>query len=163
LPHATETKVQWYELLLWETTMNWKLILRLSSLGLLMALGSVSFIPRYVESAFLLGMCLFYAYQIGTKTRASRFLHGLVLGVINNLWFVAVDDLFLNSYLVSHPRGVHLVEWAQSTYHWSPRAVMSVTGMMLGLGFGLVLGVFSMIAGMMTRPRPIQLTHDITT
>jgi uncharacterized membrane protein len=143
--------------------MNWKLILRLSSLGLLMALGSISFIPRYVESAFLLGMCVFYAYQIGTKTRASRFLHGLVLGIVNNLWFVLVDDLFLDRYLARHPRGVHLVEWAQSAHHWSPRAVMSVTGMILGLGFGIVIGVFSMIAGMMTRPRPIQLTDDIAT
>jgi len=143
--------------------MNWKLILRLSSLGLLMALGSVSFIPRYVESAFLLVLFLVYAYQIGTKTHGYRFLHGLVLGILNNLWFVGVDDLFLNRYLARHPRGVHLVEWAQRTYHWSPRAVMSVAGIILGLGFGIVIGVFSRIAGMMTRPRPIQLTDDIAT
>jgi hypothetical protein len=133
--------------------MKWNLILRLSSLGLLMALGSVSFIPRYVESAFLLGMCIFYAYQVGTRTRASRFLHGFVLGIVNNLWFVGVDDMFLDRYLARHPRGVHLVTWAQSAYH----------GMMLGVGFGIVIGVFSIIAGMMTRPRPIQLTDDIAT
>jgi hypothetical protein len=59
--------------------MKWKLILRVSLIGLALALGSVFFISPNLEPLLWLAVFLYYAYAIGNGTRTLRFFNGLIL------------------------------------------------------------------------------------
>jgi cytochrome bd-type quinol oxidase subunit 1 len=141
--------------------MKWTLILRLSLIGLVLAVGSVYFISPNLEPLLWLGVFFYYAYGIGNGTRTLRFWHGLLLGILSSLWVVAAHEVFLTPYLAGHPREVAMIAMVhQAGLAASPRAIMSFTGTFTGFLEGIVIGVFAIVAGMMVRPKPIELATE---
>jgi len=141
--------------------MKWTLILRLSFIGLALALGSIFFISPNVEPLLWLGVFLYYAYAIGSGTRTWRFFHGLLLGILNSSWVVGAHDIFLIRYLAGHPREVSMIEMVHNAgVGASPRWIMSSTGIAVGVMEGIVIGVFAIVAGMMVKPRHIDLAAE---
>jgi hypothetical protein len=139
--------------------MNWKLILRMSALGLIMAMGSVFLIPSILESICWLILFLLYAWQIGKYTSSFRFLHGLVLGILNSVWITLIHDLFLERYLARHPREIATIALLHNAHiSGSPRALLAGKDIFFGVCFGIVIGVFAMVAGLMARPRILEST-----
>ena len=139
--------------------MKWTLILRLSAIGLALALGSVFFISPNLEPLLWLAVFLYYAYAIGNETRTWRFLHGLLLGILNSAWVVGTHDAFLTRYLAGHPREVQMIGMVHGAgMPASERLIMSFTGLMVGVLEGIVIGVFAVVAGMMVKPRRLDLT-----
>jgi len=140
--------------------MKWTLILRLSLIELALAVGSIFFISPNFETLLWLILVLYYAYSIGKNTRQLRFLHGLLLGILNGVWAAVTHDVFLTRYLTLHPVAVETIAKAQSANAvLSPRAILSVTAVVLGLLGGIVVGVFAIVAGMMVKPKRIDLTQ----
>jgi hypothetical protein len=139
--------------------MKWTLILRLSIIGLVLALGSIFFISPNVEPLLWLAVFLYYAYAIGKGTRTWHFFHGLLLGILNSIWIVSAHVLFLTRYLAGHPREVQMIDKLHAAgLAVSPRWAMSGAGIAVGVLEGIVIGVFAVIAGMMVKPRMLDLT-----
>jgi len=141
--------------------MNWKLIAQLTLLGLAMELGSVFFIPTMVEPIVWLTLYVAYAYSIGKHCRLWRFWHGLILGVLNGIWITGTHEVFRARFLERHPEELALIDVYRSHgFGWSPRHIMAINGAASGLFWGVVVGVFAVVAGLMMKPRQVQLPAD---
>jgi len=130
--------------------MNWKLILQLSLFGLAMGLATVFFISSKIEPLFWLAIFLFSAYVIARAcpTPASRFLHGLLLGLANCVWIVAAHVIFATRYLATHAQEAAMMQSSPL----SPRLALVFFGALAGIGAGVVIGLLALLAGLMVKP-----------
>jgi hypothetical protein len=130
--------------------MNWKLILQLSMFGLAMGLATVFFIPSNIEPFCWLVIFAVCAYIIARQCRTGRFLHGLLLGVANSVWITAAHVLLFSQYIANHAREVEMMKSAPMP----PRIMMLVTGPVIGIISGAVIGLFALLAGKLVKPAP---------
>jgi hypothetical protein len=128
---------------------NWKLIFLLSLFGLFMAVATVYFIPSNIEPFCWLAIFLFCAYMIARNNTASRFLHGLCLGLANCVWITAAHVSLFNQYLAHHPQESSLL--AQSPLPTHPRLMMAIGGPIVGIISGVIIGLLSLAAGKLTK------------
>lgn len=123
--------------------MNWKLVLQLSLFGLGMAVATIAWIPSKVEPIFWLlifGIC---AYIIARRSR-KHFWHGFSVSVANSIWITSIHIIFVDSYLANHPEEAAMM--ATMPVPDSPRLMMLITGPIIGVISGLVLGLFAFVA-----------------
>jgi len=125
--------------------MNWKLIFQLSMFGLAMGIATVFVIPSMIEPAFWLAIFLTCAYLIAKFCTSLRFLHGLLLGLVNSVWITGAHVLLFDSYIARHAQEEAMMQ--SMPLPGSPRLMMALTGPIVGLISGVVLGLFSIIAG----------------
>lgn len=131
----------------WKT--NWKIILQLSLFGLVMAFGTVSLIPQKVEPVFWLVIFIFCAIVIAKVCTSNYFLHGFLVSMVNSVWITFVHAIFLTTYLAHHPGMEKLPELVPT----HPRYNMMIWGPVFGIMFGLILGLFALIAGKISQKR----------
>ena len=130
--------------------MNWKLILQLSLFGLVMGVATVFFISSSVEPFCWLIVFLISAYVIARGARERPFLHGVCVGLANSVWVTGAHILLVNQYLARHPREAAMMNTMPMPTH--PRIMMALTGPVIGLVSGIVLGIFAVVATRLVRP-----------
>ncbi len=133
--------------------MNWKLIASLSLFGLVMGIGTVFVIPSNIEPfawLAILGSC---AYVIARRAPARYFLHGLLLGLANSVWVTASHVLLFDRYLAGHAQEAAMMQ--SMPLKDAPRLMMAVTGPVIGLISGVVIGLLAVLAGWLTRARRV--------
>jgi hypothetical protein len=128
--------------------MNWKLIFQLSLFGLAMAFATVFLIPPTIEPAFWLPIFLFCGYAIAKQTSTHRFQHGVLLGLVNCVWITSAHLIFFDHYVLRHPQEATMLQSAPATI--SPKLLMAVTGTLVGLISGIVIGVLAFAAAKLT-------------
>ena len=121
--------------------MNWKLILQLSLFGLVMAFATVFDIPSMVEPVFWLVIFIICAYLIARRAPSSYFLHGLLVGILNSVWITSAHVLLFDQYIARHQREAEMM----SQMPLAPKAMMLVTGPIVGVVSGIVLGILALI------------------
>lgn len=124
--------------------LNWNLIFRLSLFGLAMAFATVYFIPSNIEPFCWLAIFIICAYLIAKNCTSKYFLHGLFVSLLNAVWITAAHILLFRTYMSNHPKEVAMM--AKMPLPGSPRLMMLMTGPVVGLASGIVLGLFSLIA-----------------
>ena len=124
--------------------MNYRLIFRLSLFGLAMALATISTIPPTLEPIFWLLIFLICAYYIALKSSEKYFLSGFLVSIANCVWITSVHILFFHSYMANHPQQVEMMSKMPFPDH--PRWMMLITGPVIGIISGLVLGILAFIA-----------------
>lgn len=129
--------------------MNWKLIFLLSLLGLAMGIATVFFVPSNIEPFCWLVVFVISAYVIATRAPGKYFLHGLLVSIVNSVWVTAAHVLLFDQYVANHAREVAMME----SMPISPRLMMVVTGPLIGVVSGLVLGLFAFIASKLFKTR----------
>jgi hypothetical protein len=122
--------------------MNKKLIFQLSLFGLAMAFATVYFIPSKIEPLFWLIIFIFCAYLIAKKCSVKFFLNGLYVSLLNAVWITTVHIILFDAYVANHSDEAKMM----SGMPMPPRVMMLVTGPLIGLISGLILGLFSFIA-----------------
>ena len=132
-------------------SLNFKLILALSMFGLAMSIATVFLIPSSVEPIFWLVIFLVCAYVIAKRAPSKFFLHGLLVSLANSVWITGAHIAFADSYLAHHPKEASMM--AKMPMPDSPRLMMLMTGPVVGLVSGLVLGLFSFIAAKLVKRR----------
>ena len=130
--------------------MNWKLILQLSIFGLAMGLATVFLIPSNIEPVFWLAIFLFCAYEIARRRTGKPFLHGVLLGLTNSVWIAVAHILFFSQYIATHAREAEMMKSMPAPD--SPRLMMAVTGPVIGLISGVVMGIFALVASKFVKP-----------
>lgn len=132
--------------------MNWKLIFQLSLFGLAMGVATVFLIPSKLEPVFWLVIFLICAYVIAKRSPAMLFLHGLLLGLANSVWITAAHVLLFDSYIARHAQEAAMMQ--SMTLPASPRVIMAVTGPVVGLVSGVIIGLFALGAGKLVKNSP---------
>jgi hypothetical protein len=133
--------------------MNWKLIFTLSFFGLAMAIATVFWIPSNIEPIFWLLIFLFCAYQVAKNVSDKYFLYGFLISLVNCLWITSAHVLFAETYLFNHPNEAAMMQTMPMPD--SPRLMMAMTGPVVGIISGLVLGLFSWIASKTVKKKPV--------
>ena len=123
--------------------MNYKLIFQLSLFGLAMAIATVFWIPSNIEPVFWLVIFIICAYSIALKTSGRYFLTGFLVSIVNCVWITSAHILFLHTYLANHAQEAEMM--AKMPMSDSPRLMMLITGPVVGVISGLVLGLFAYI------------------
>jgi len=124
--------------------MNKILLVKLSFFGLAMALATVFWIPSTFEPFLWLAIFIFCAYLIAKKSSELFFVQGFLLRILNTIWVTAIHILFSTTYLTNHPEANELI--ASSPLPNSPKLMMLMTGPIIGVISGLILGIFASIA-----------------
>jgi hypothetical protein len=135
--------------------MDWKLIFQLSLFGLAMAFGTVFLIPSNIEPAFWLVIFLICAYSIAKRRPTGRFVHGVLLGLVNSVWITAAHILLFDRYIPGHPQEAAMMK--SMPLPDSPRLMMAITGPVVGLISGVIIGLLALGAGKLIR-RPVTPT-----
>jgi uncharacterized protein YneF (UPF0154 family) len=124
--------------------MNWNLIFKLSLFGLVMAFATVYFIPSNIEPFCWLFIFIVCAYIIAKDCSSKYFLHGLLVGIANSVWITAAHILLFDKYISSHPNEAEMM--TKMPMPGSPKLMMLLTGPIVGIISGLILGLFAFIA-----------------
>ncbi len=129
--------------------MNKKLIFGLSLFGLVMAIATVYWIPSNLEPFFWAIIFIISAYLIARKCSGKYFLHGLLVSLVNSVWITTAHILLYDTYIANHQQELEMI--AKMPLPDSPRLMMLITGPVVGLVSGIVLGLFSVIASKIFR------------
>lgn len=124
--------------------MNWKLIFQLSLFGLAMAFATVFVISSRIEPFFWLAIFIVCACVIAMNVQRRYFLHGFLTSLVNCVWITTVQVLLFDQYIATHTEEAQMME--QLNLPISPRMLIALTGPVIGVLSGVVLGVFSVIA-----------------
>lgn len=132
-----------------------KLVAKLSSFGLAMAVATVYFIPSNVEPVLWLAIFVICAALIARKAPGKYFLHGFLVSLLNSVWITATHMLLFDSYIIRHPKEAAMM--TSMPLPDSPRLMMLMTGPVVGAASGIVLGLFAFIASKVFRRRSTTL------
>jgi len=132
--------------------MNWKLIFQLSIFGLIMAFGTISLISEKLEPLFWLVIFCFCAYVTTRVCNGKYFLHGFCVSLVNSIWITSAHVIFYANYVAHHADMEKMAQSMPLANH--PRVLMIFMGPLFGVGFGLILGLFSWIASKIVTRRP---------
>lgn len=123
-------------------SMNWTVIFLLSSAGLIMGLLSINGFTQKIEPFLwlLFGVIagLVLSRNIDHKTFLHALLTGLFWGVLNGI----IQSAFFDQYLAHNP---NLQERFKQSTFIRPRYFVLVTGPVIGLITGLVLGGLTLL------------------
>jgi hypothetical protein len=123
--------------------MNYRLIFQLSLYGLAMAVATVFWIPSNSEPVFWLLIFIVCAYFIALKSNGRYFLTGFMVSIVNCVWITAAHIIFVQTYLTNHPQEADM--FTKMPIPDSPRLMMLLTGPLVGIISGLILGLFSFL------------------
>jgi hypothetical protein len=135
---------------------NWKLIFQLSIFGLAMAIATIAVIPEKTEPFFWLLIFIICAYVVAKNVSSRYFLHGFLISIINSIWITSAHILYAAKYLGNHPQMSSMNGQMPLIMQHHQRTSMAVLGLPFGALFGLVLGIFCLIASKMVRKQAIQ-------
>jgi hypothetical protein len=127
-----------------------KLILELSLFGLGMAFATVFLIPSNVEPVFWLVIFVICAVLIARRRADRQFLHGFLVSLANCVWITGAHILLFDSYIERHPQEAAMMK--SMPLPDAPRLMMLMTGPVVGIVSGLVLGLFAFVAGKVVKP-----------
>ncbi len=131
--------------------MNWKLIFGLSLLGLAMALATISLVPQKIEPFLWLAIFIFSAFVIAQQATGKYFLHGFLVSLVNCVWITGAHVLFYSTYIAHHPDMAAMNAKMPAVVANHPRLMMLVTGPIVGVVCGLILGLFAFIASKLVK------------
>ncbi|HWY99393.1 MAG TPA: hypothetical protein VNY36_09920 [Bacteroidia bacterium] len=130
--------------------MNFKLILTLSLFGLFIAFATVYFIPFNIENILWPIIFVICAYLIAKNAPGKYFLHGFLTSLVNCIWITGAHVLLFSKYIATHMQELEMGN-KMPILQGHPREKMLIIGPMFGIGFGIVLGLFSFIAGKLVK------------
>lgn len=125
--------------------MNFKFILQLSLFGLIMAFATISLIPEKIEPAFWLVIFVFCAYVIAKVFTRKHFMYGFLTSLVSSIWITAAHVLFFKTYVANHPDAASLAN-DMGYFSSHPRQLMLLLGLPFGAAFGIILGLFCVVA-----------------
>jgi hypothetical protein len=129
--------------------LDWKLILLLSMFGLAMGIATVFVIPSNIEPTLWLAIFVVCAYLIARKAPNKLFHYGFLVSLVNSVWITSAHIVLVDGYLPRHPNEAAMM--AKMPMPDSPRLMMLMTGPVVGIISGVVLGLFSFVAGKLVK------------
>jgi hypothetical protein len=129
--------------------MNGRLVVALSLFGLAMGIATVYVIPSNLEPLFWLAIFGGCAFLIAKHAPGKPFQHGFLVSLANCVWITGAHIALVGSYLSRHPNEAAMM--AKMPMPDSPRLMMLMTGPVVGIVSGIVLGLFSLGASRLVK------------
>jgi len=101
-----------------------------------------------LEPLLWLVIFLIYAWAIATRAAGKYFLHGFLVSIVNSIWITMIHAVFFSTYVKNNPQML-----MATSPGMNPRVLMIVIGPILGAVFGLVAGLFALIASKFLSPK----------
>jgi hypothetical protein len=131
--------------------MNWRLIFLLSLFGLAMGVATVFFIPSTIEPFLWFAIWIACAYLIATRAGGRYFMHGVATGIANAVWIIVAHVALFQSYAAGHVDEIAMMANMGLPRH--PRQMMVLSGLVIGVVSGVIIGLLSLLASRFVRPR----------
>ncbi len=131
--------------------MQWKLLLALSTLGLVS--GFMAVFGRWAATApypYAIGFMI-CTFALAKKVETSHAQHGLVLGLLIGAVEALVGQLFVNTYLANN------LDQAEA-YMWSFGLFFVLVGLISGVSYGTVLGLSGWVIGRVRGTRRVEIS-----
>lgn len=125
--------------------MNWKWIVRLSSLGVLMGIASVQGFTRGIETWLWLASGVLCAIWLVRVVNTKHFLNGFMVGLIGGGIAPVIQIALFSAYLSNNP-GV-AEEFNQMQTGFEPRTLVVLLTPVIAVMSGAALGLLTWIAG----------------
>lgn len=123
-------------------TMDWKVIIILSAIGLIMGLLSVKGFTQKLEPFLWLLFGIATSLVLSKNVDNKTFLHGLLIGLAWGIINGLTQSVFFDTYLSNN---LQLQQNFSKTIFMQPKYFVLVTGPIIGLITGLVLGGLSLL------------------
>lgn len=123
--------------------MDWRLVFLLSLFGLTMAIGTVFIVPSKVEPIFWVAIFIVCAIIIARMDSTAFFVQGLLVGIVNSIWVTGAHMVLFDRYITSHPKEAGMM--ASMPFPNSPRVMMALVGLGIGIVSGTIIGLFAYI------------------
>lgn len=123
-------------------SMNWTIILLLSSVGLIMGLLSINGYTQKIEPFLWLLFGTIAALVLSRNTDHKIFLHALLIGLFWGVLNSIIQSAFFDQYLANN---TNLQERFKQPVFIKPRYFVLVTGPVIGLITGLFLGGLTLL------------------
>ena len=138
--------------------MNFQLVFMLSGFGLAMGVASLlGLIPRGVELWLWLAIALICAVWIAKQVPSRRFMHGFLTGLISGMLSPLIQVAFFSLYLRNNAYAAE--SFRQVPAGFSPRLLVLIMTPVIGIIYGLCLGLLAWVAGKVLRRRePAEVT-----
>ena len=116
-----------------------------------MAFATVYIIPSTIEPFCWLLIFIVCAYIIAKQCSSHYFLNGFMVSLLNCVWITMVHILLFHTYIANHfDEAVLMAKMPMPTH---PRLMMLITGPIIGIISGLVLGLFAFIASKLLKKK----------
>jgi hypothetical protein len=123
-------------------TMDWKVIIILSAIGLIMGLLSVKGFTQKLEPFLWLLFGIATSLVLSKNIDQKTFLHGLLIGLAWGIINGLTQSVFFDTYITNNPS---MQQNLQKATFVQPRYFVLVTAPIVGLVTGLVLGGLSLL------------------
>ena len=123
-------------------TMNWTVILLLSTFGLIMGLLSLKGYTQKLEPFLWLLFGIITSLILSKNVDNNTFLHALIIGLFWGVLNGLTQSAFFDQYLANNE---NLQEGFKQSSLMQPRYFVLVTGPIIGLITGLVLGGLTLL------------------
>jgi hypothetical protein len=122
--------------------MNWKLVVSLSSLGLVMGIMTVLGLNKSLQIVIWIGMETFCAIWIAHKVPERRLRHGFVIGFLGGVMLPLTQAALFATYVSNNPRV--LEDFKSVPTEVGARAAILAGTPIIGImtGVGLTLGTW---------------------
>ncbi len=121
---------------------NWKIVLILSSFGIVMALLSVfGNVKGSYELVLWALLAIVSSYMIAKKGGRLPFIEGVTTGVLSGILNSAVQFFFFRQYILNNPG--KLEQFREIPLEMPAQYLILFTGPIIGLIYGIILGIIS--------------------
>ena len=108
-----------------------------------MAISTVFWIPSSIEPFIWFFIFIICAYFIALKSSGKYFMTGFWVSIANCVWITAAHILFFHTYLSNHHHAAEMM--VNMPVIHSVRLMMLITGPLVGIVSGFMLGSFAFI------------------
>ncbi|MCX6154187.1 MAG: hypothetical protein NT007_08505 [Candidatus Kapabacteria bacterium] len=116
-----------------------------------MSILTVYVIPSSIEPIFWLIIFIVSAYIIAKTCKQKLFLHGFLTSLANCVWITCAHILLFNDYIAHHSNEAEMM--ANMSTNINPKLMMLITGPIIGIISGLILGFFATLSGKLLKKR----------
>ncbi|MBS1518558.1 MAG: hypothetical protein JSS91_10775 [Bacteroidetes bacterium] len=122
--------------------MNWKVILQLSLLGLLVGILSIfGIVNQTIELIVWLIIGVFSGYVIHKKMNKLIFTHSVITGLFMGILSSVIQSVFFNTYLKNNPSSLDGLKNIPAAME--PQYILLFSGPFLGIIFGVIIGLIA--------------------
>jgi len=136
--------------------MKWPLIFLLSLFGLVMAFGTVYFIPFEIEPFCWIAIFIVSAFIIVKYCTEKYFLNGFAVSIVNAVWMTVLHLSFFTTYTTSHGKEMEIMQYFPMPD--DPQLMMFFMGIISGATSGLLLGLLSLAIATFIKKKRVVIT-----
>lgn len=131
--------------------MNWRLIILLSLLSIVLAVASILGFVKSFEWLMWLIVGVYCGWQFAGRVNDDLFLHGFYLGILDGIFNSTAKAIFFDSYISNNPRMAG--QFSSLPQDLSPQVVLLIMGPIIGAFSGVAFGVLAVLASKIRKRR----------